>query len=192
MMSSKRISMIIVVGPSGVGKSSFVDRITSESKNIKDVITYTTRAMRTGESEGTPYHFVTEERFQALIADNFFVEWANVHGRLYGTPKDQIDRILKTPGDAVIMDVDVQGAKVFQAKYPGCLTIFIHPPNIEELKRRIINREGRAPADLAIRLENAKREVTEAKSFNAELTNDEFQPSYEKFKKIIEDYLKTV
>jgi guanylate kinase len=184
--------MIIVVGPSGVGKSSFVDKITAEEPSIKDIITYTTRNMRTGESEGYPYHFVTEERFKALISDNFFVEWANVHGKLYGTPRDQIEKTLATPGEAVIMDVDVQGAKVFQNKYKGCLTIFIHPPNMEELKQRIIKREGKPPIDIHVRLDNAKKEIAQSKLFDKELVNDEFSASYAEFKKMVADYLKTV
>ena len=84
MTDAKILPMIIVVGPSGVGKSSFVDKITAEIPSIKDIVTYTTRPMRTGEVDGTHYHFVQETRFKALIEDNFFVEWANVHGKMYG------------------------------------------------------------------------------------------------------------
>jgi guanylate kinase len=99
---------------------------------------------------------------------------------------------MATPGEAVIMDVDVHGAKVFQEKYPGCLTIFIHPPDLDELKRRIISREGKPPADLAVRLETAKKELTLASHFDEQLLNNDFGPSYAQFKKIIEDYLKSI
>jgi guanylate kinase len=181
--------MVIVVGPSGVGKSSFVEKLTGERKDILDVITYTTRPMREGESEGFPYHFVSPERFKALIAQDFFVEWAEVHGRLYGTPKDQIDNAL-SHDRPVIMDVDVQGAKAFQEKYPGCLTLFIHPPSMEELRRRIISRESKVPSDLDVRLATAEKEIRLSKDFDQEFVNDDYESSYAQFKKIIEEFLK--
>lgn len=183
--------MVIVVGPSGVGKSSFVEKLVSERQDILDVITYTTRSMRKGESEANPYHFVTEETFQGLIDEDFFVEWANVHGRLYGTPRDQIEASIER-GQPVIMDVDVQGAQIFQKRYPGCLTLFIHPPSLEELRNRIISREGgKAPHDLETRLANAEKEVGLSSSFDEQLTNDDFDVSYGQFKKIIEEFLKS-
>lgn len=185
---NRRIPMIIVVGPSGVGKSSFVDKITAELPHIKDVITYTTRNMREGESQGSPYHFVTEEDFIAKRDAGFFVEWANNHGKLYGTPKQEIhDSVEK--GEPVIMDVDVKGAATFMKEYPGCLTLFIHPPNMDELKQRIIKRESKAPADLEVRLENARKELKRCDEFDVQLTNDDFGRSYAEFKKIVEDFL---
>ena len=183
--------MIIVVGPSGVGKSSFVEKLTQEDRRIIDIITYTTRPRREGESEGNPYHFVTKDRFQSLKDEGFFVEWAEVHGRWYGTPRDQIDNAMQN-NNPVIMDVDVQGAKTFQQKYPGCLTLFIHPPSLDELRRRIIQRESKAPADLELRLKNAEIEMARADEFDQHLTNGEFGPSYSQFKKIIEEFLKSV
>lgn len=184
----RRIPMIIVVGPSGVGKSSFVDKITEELPKIKDVITYTTRNMREGESQGSPYHFVSKDEFLKKREDGFFVEWAEVHGRLYGTPKQEIHESLEK-GEPVIMDVDVQGAATFTKEYPGCLTLFIHPPNMDELKQRIIKRESKAPADLDVRLKNAQKELQRSGEFDVQLTNDEFSRSYAEFKKIVEDFL---
>lgn len=181
--------MIIVVGPSGVGKSSFVEKLTNENPKILDIITFTTRPMREGETEGFPYHFVSPEKFKALMSEDFFVEWAEVHGRLYGTPRNQIDDALQAKRP-VIMDVDIQGAKIFQEKYPGCLTLFIHPPSLDELRRRIVNRESKVPADLELRLKNAKAEMARADEFDEHLTNDDFDQSYSQFKKIIEEFLK--
>src|SRR6185437_12328949 len=104
----KGIGMIIVVGPSGVGKSTLVDKVTVEFPILFDTVTCTTRSIRKGESEGVPYHFMSETKFRDLIAQNYFVEWAMVHDKLYGTPKVQIDGAL-AEGRIVIMDVDVQG-----------------------------------------------------------------------------------
>jgi guanylate kinase len=191
-MSSKatpaKPSMIIVAGPSGAGKSSFLDKITREIDLLVDIITYTTRPMRAGESEGVPYHFVTDEKFLALIAEDFFVEHANVHGKRYGTPKHQIEDARKT-GKVAIMDIDVQGAQTFKAKYPDAFAVFIHPPSIDELRRRVIKRDGQVPKDLEVRMQNAEKEMAVAKTFDAELTNNDFDKSYAQFKKIIEEKL---
>jgi guanylate kinase len=182
--------MIVVVGPSGVGKSSFVERLASDNPAIVDIITYTTRAMREGEREGSPYHFVTPKRFHELKASGFFVEVAENHGRLYGTPKDQISNALshKRP---VVMDVDVKGARTFQSLYPGCLTLFIHPPNMAELRQRIVKRESKEPHDLELRLRNAEIEISQAHEFDTQMTNGVFESSYAEFKKIVEDFLAT-
>jgi guanylate kinase len=183
--------MIIVVGPSGVGKSSFVDLVTKEIPILFDTVTYTTRAMRAGESEGIPYHFVTEERFKNLLKEEFFIEHAIVHGRMYGTPKHQIDDAIAS-GRVVIMDVDVQGAKTFKEKYPAAYAIFIHPPSIDELRRRVIKRDGKALPDLETRMQNAQKEIKVAHEFDIELTNEDFEKSYTAFKKIIVEKLNLV
>ncbi len=188
MKNSSLTRMIIIVAPSGAGKSSFVDRITAEFKILRDTVTYTTRPMRAGESEGNPYHFVSLEKFEQLIEDEFFVEWAHVHQNMYGTPFYQIDDAFKK-GEVVIMDVDVQGADTFKAKFPDAMTIFILPPSIDELRRRVIKRDKKVPADLEIRMGNATKEIARAKEFDFQLVNDDFEASYAKFKKIIEDLL---
>ncbi|MCB0421118.1 MAG: guanylate kinase [Bdellovibrionales bacterium] len=179
--------MIIVVGPSGVGKSSFVDRAVQELPYLVDVITYTTRQMRPGESEGHPYHFVSQEEFSQLVENDFFVEWAHVHSNRYGTPRDQIvaawDR-----GSGVIMDIDIQGARACINEFPQLLSIFIEPPSLEELRRRIEKRSEFLPKDFEIRMENAKKEIAAASEFDCRICNDDFAESFGEFKKIIEEY----
>ncbi len=185
---NSKTRMIIIVAPSGAGKSSFVDRITSEFKILRDTVTYTTRAVRAGESEGNPYHFVSLEKFKQLIDENFFVEWAHVHQNMYGTPFYQITEAFQK-GEVVIMDVDVQGADTFKGKFPDAMTIFILPPSIDELRRRVIKRDKKVPADLEIRMANAAKEIARAHEFDFQLVNDDFEVSYAKFKKIIEELL---
>lgn len=180
--------MIIIVAPSGAGKSSFVDRITAEFKVLRDTVTYTTRPMRAGETEGNPYYFVDAQKFESLIAKNFFVEWAHVHQNMYGTPCYQIEEAFQK-NEVVIMDVDVQGADTFRSKYPDAKTIFILPPSIDELRRRVIKRDKKVPADLEIRMFNASKEIARAAEFDYQLVNDDFEASYAKFKKIIEELL---
>ncbi len=181
--------MIIVVGPSGVGKSTLVDRAKAEFSQLFDTTTYTTRAMRKGESEGNPYHFVSEEKFRELIEQGFFIEWAHVHNKLYGTPKHQIDDAIQS-GRVVIMDVDIQGARTFKEKYPAAFSIFILPPSLDELRQRISKRDKMDGGELDLRLENARKELAQAKQFNIQIVNADFGLCYVQFKKLIEEILK--
>lgn len=180
--------LILVAAPSGAGKSSFVERICKEEPRLEDVITHTTRAMRKGETAGNPYHFISQEEFTRRVAENYFVEWAHVHVNMYGTSWDG----LKNAWDrnkCAIMDIDVQGTATFRSKFPECKTIFIVPPSIDELRRRIEKRDGGKPADLEVRMQNAEREMALASTFDVQIVNDDFNASYAQFKKIIEDWL---
>lgn len=181
--------MVIVVGPSGAGKSSFLSRALKEMPKLVDTVTYTTRAMRTGESEGNPYHFVSKDRFEELIEQGFFIEWAKVHTNLYGTPRYQIDEAWKR-GQCVIMDVDVQGARTFKRHYPTALAVFILPPSLDLLRQRVLKRDGLEAQDLEVRMKNAAIEISQAQDFDIQLVNDEFESSYAHFKKIVEKFLK--
>jgi guanylate kinase len=181
--------MIIVAAPSGAGKSSFVERICKEIAALRDTVTCTTRSMRPGESQGFPYHFISRDEFEKKIKEQFFVEWAVVHNNLYGTPAHQIEDAWRD-GQCIIMDVDVQGAETFKKKYSEARTIFILPPSIEELRRRVIKREGQTPEDLEVRMKNAEKEISQAHQFEFTLVNDQFESSYLKFKKIVEDLLR--
>jgi guanylate kinase len=181
--------IIIVAAPSGAGKSSFVERICREDGRLEDTITYTTRKMRAGESQGHPYHFVSESEFEALLAKSFFVEWARVHTNLYGTPLNQLEAAW-AQGKCIIMDIDVQGAATFRGKYPrDSVGIFILPPSIDELRRRIVKRDGKVPDDLEVRMQNAEKELAHAGDFDFQVVNDVFEQSYAEFKKIIESLL---
>jgi guanylate kinase len=183
-----KTNLIILAAPSGAGKSSFIEKICAEKPVLFDTITYTTRAMRKGESQGVPYFFVTEDEFNAKKEDNFFVEWARVHNHLYGTSRVQIEDAWEQ-GRCVIMDVDIQGAKTFKTMYPQSQSIFILPPSIEELRKRIIKRDGKIPADIDVRMDNAKKEMKEASGFDYRIVNDHFETSYADFKKNIENLL---
>lgn len=176
-------AMIILIGPSAVGKSSFLERALSEDLGLCDIITYTSRSMRPGESEGAPYHFVTREKFEDLKAKDFFVEWALVHGNFYGTPKDQISDAWKR-GEVVIMDIDVQGALAVKKIYPQAVTIFLLPPSVDALRKRLINRGP--SGDLELRLKNAQAEMAFKDQFDYRVINDDFEKAYTEFRKIVE------
>ncbi len=180
--------MIVVAAPSGAGKSSFVEKIAKEDERLVDVITYTTRPMRKGESQGHPYYFISEEEFKKKIKEEFFVEWAHVHTSMYGTPYDQLEAAWKK-NLCVIMDVDVQGTATFKKKFPDAQSIFIIPPTIDELRRRVTRRDGKVPDDIEVRMKNAEREIKQASNFDFQVVNDQFDKSYSEFKKIIEKLL---
>ena len=182
--------MLIIVGPSGAGKSTFVDKICEDYSLFEDIITYTTRAMRKGESEGNPYHFVSTEEFQRLISENFFVEWALVHDNHYGTSLKQMEEAW-AKGHAVIMDVDVQGAKTYKSKFPEAVTVFILPPSIDELRQRVSLRDQGKTKNIELRMKNAEIEIKQAGDFDYQITNDEFPSAYDSLKKIIEENFET-
>jgi len=182
--------MILVAAPSGAGKSSFVDRAIKELPELEDVITYTTRAMRHHEVQGHPYHFISEDEFKNKVDQGFFIEWAKVHTKFYGTSLKSLHDAWNS-GKVVIMDVDIQGVRTFKQKLPeGLKTIFILPPSLDELKRRILNRDKVVPTDLDVRMKNAAIEMLEATNFDYKVVNAEFEESYHKFKKIIEELLR--
>jgi guanylate kinase len=153
-----------------------------------DIVTFTTRNIRKGESAGVQYHFISQEEFQKKISENFFVEWAKVHTNFYGTSYESLETVWAEEKCA-IMDIDIQGVATFKSKYPDAKTVFILPPSIDELRRRIEKRDGGMPADIEVRMANAEKELKEASKFDYQIVNDNFEHSYAEFKKIIEDLL---
>lgn len=183
-----KTKMIIVAAPSGAGKSSFVERLAVEDSRLHDIITYTTRSMRKNESQGKPYFFISKVEFDKKVKEDFFVEWALVHTNMYGTSFEQI-QLAWARDKVVIMDIDIQGVATFKSKYPEAKTVFILPPSIEELKRRVIKRDGGPPPDLEVRMINAEKEMRMAPEFDVQIVNDDFERSYAEFKKTVEKWI---
>ena len=183
-----KTKMIIVAAPSGAGKSSFVERLAAEDSRLHDIVTYTTRDMRNHESPGKPYFFIQKDDFEKKVKEGFFIEWAQVHTNMYGTSYEQIEGAW-TNGKVVIMDIDIQGVVTFKAKFPDAKTVFILPPSIEELKRRVIKRDGSPPPDLEVRMQNATKEMLKANEFDIRIVNDDFERSYSEFKKTVENWI---
>lgn len=182
--------LIILIGPSGVGKSTFIERILKEHARLCDIITYTTRKPREGEKEGDPYHFVAKERFEELIKQKFFVEWANNHGNLYGTPWNQFLEAWKNDR-VVIMDVDVQGARHFKREFPHALTIFLTAPGQDALRKRVMSRGlAKDAKDLDVRMQTAEREMKAAAEFDHLIVNDDFETAFRQFRNLVENLLK--
>lgn len=180
---------LLIIGPTAVGKSTLLGRALLDYPILCDIITYTTREPRSGEKEGDPYHFVPEAKFRDLMAGNFFIETANVHGKLYGTPRDQFEKT-HASGKVVIMDIDVQGAKKLLGFYPEAFTVFVKPPSMDSLRQRFLKRGVTSEKDLENRLVSAQKEMAQAGDFNKIIINDDFEAAYVELRKVIENILK--
>jgi guanylate kinase len=163
--------VVVVSGPSGVGKSTLLKKLTA-APGRRVAVSATTRAPRTGEVEGVDYRFVDAAGFQSMIDSGAMLEWAEVHGRRYGTPSDEVDPYV-AKGALVVLDIDVQGFRSVRAKRPKTPGIFLAPPSIAELERRIRGRGTEDEASLKRRLAAAKAEIAAATAYDAVVVNDD-------------------
>lgn len=174
---------IIVSSPSGAGKTTIVDAVLKRDKTVSRVITATTRAPRTGEKDGADYLFWSIKQFEQAIKKGQMLEWAQVHTHYYGIPKKSVDSLMKK-GICPILVIDVQGARTVKAQYPDAATVFIVPPSLKELKKRILGRNDNTQ-DIEIRLETAKKEMQELDRYDYALLNDDLKEAVEKMAGII-------
>ncbi|HRJ89302.1 MAG: guanylate kinase [Blastocatellia bacterium] len=165
-------NLIIISSPSGGGKGTLIREILQSVPDIGYSVSLTTRAPRFGEEDGRDYHFVTQQEFQDCIDRGGFLEYAEVHGNLYGTSRDQTDRIT-AEGRDVILEIDVQGAIAVLEKVPDAVSIFILPPSFEVLKARLTARNTEDAAGLALRLRNSITEVMQYERFDYVIVNEE-------------------
>jgi guanylate kinase len=163
--------LIIVSAPSGCGKTSLVKALLEQRDDIIVSISHTTRAKRTGDTNGIDYHFITTQEFEKLIQNNEFIEWATVFGNLYGTSKKSLQQSLQT--SSVIVEIDWQGARQLKQIFPNCITIFIKPPSIEELEKRLIHR-GDDTTIIAERMREAQSELSHQDEYDYVIINDNF------------------
>lgn len=157
--------LIVISGPSGVGKDALLSRMKEMGHPFFYAVTATTRPQRPGETDGVDYHFLTRVQFMEMIETGELLEWANVYGNLYGIPRKPVQQAL-TQGKDVIVRVDVQGAASIRRIAPEALLIFLSPPSMEELERRLRERKTEATADLELRLKTAQREMETLPSFD--------------------------
>ncbi|WP_333590245.1 guanylate kinase [Brevundimonas sp.] len=174
----RRGVLLIVASPSGAGKTSLCRRLMADHKGLELSISMTTRGIRPGEVADRDYHFVERAEFERLIAEDAFLEWADVHGNLYGSPRAPIDRAL-AEGRDVLFDIDWQGARDIAEKCPDdAVRVFILPPSLEELRRRLVTRSQDADDVIERRIANAKGEIEHCDDFDYVLVNDDFDRSY--------------
>ncbi len=175
--------LFILSAPSGTGKSTVASRLLSSLPGIRKVITATTREPRPGEVNNRDYIFMTREEFQKGIEEGFFLEYAEVYGNLYGTPADQVHRNISEGIDSLLV-IDVQGAFKVKENHPEAVSIFLMPPSLEELKRRIKQR-GHSDSNSEIRLRTAREEIPCAREFDYIVINDFIDKAVDHMRSII-------
>jgi len=181
---SDRGNLFVVVAPSGAGKTSLVNELLRRDGRMRLSISYTTRAPREGEAHGREYHFVDRNTFERMIASGDFLEHANVYGNYYGTSKRWIEAELAGDND-VLLEIDWQGARQVRSLFPEMVGIFILPPSIAELARRLEARGKDAPDTIATRMASARNEVSHVLEFEYIIVNEEFDSAVSDLQAIV-------
>ncbi len=164
--------LIVVTGPSGAGKDSVIDKAKELGLEFTSVTTTSTRPMRPGEAEGQPYYFLSRDAFEEKVENGEMIEWAEVYGNLYGSTKEEVEQ-KREKNDLVLIKVDPQGARTFKEMIPDAETIFIQPPSIEYLEKRLIHRGSDTPAVIQKRLEIARSELENLETWDKRIMNAE-------------------
>ena len=184
MIGSSKSLLIVLSGPSGVGKDAVISRMKELGHPLHFIVTATPRPKRAGERDGVDYLFLSEAKFQKMIEQGELLEWAEVYGHHYGVPKDQVKQALAESKD-VMIKVDIQGAATIKRLLPQAVLIFLAPPSLEELTERVKGRETEASPDLKLRLETAKREMESLPLFDYVVVNQEIDQAVSQIKAII-------
>jgi guanylate kinase len=176
--------LFVITAPSGAGKTSLIEAVMRLDPTLKISVSYTTRAPRKGEKEGVDYHFVDPPQFVAMRDRGEFLESAEVHGNFYGTSRQVILDALAR-GDDLILEIDWQGAQQVRRLYPQCIGIFILPPSVDELERRMRARGQDSDEVIRRRVENAREELAHAGEFNYAIINKDFETAKHELADII-------
>ncbi|MFV0681288.1 guanylate kinase [Ottowia sp.] len=177
-------NLFVVAAPSGAGKSSLVKALMEVDAGVRPCISHTTRAPRGQELDGREYHFVSDQVFDAMAANGDFVEWANVHGKRYGTSRQTIEQRMAA-GHDVVLEIDWQGALQIRLRFARAILIFVLPPSWDELRARLTRRGEDSVDVIELRLANAREELAQAKHFDYVIINEVFERALFDLKAIV-------
>jgi guanylate kinase len=181
----KKGPLILVSGPSGSGKSTLIRRVLEQRRfPLRLADSATTREKRAGEEDGVHYHFWTREKFEAALKADEFLEHAEVHGQLYGTPRSEVDGY-REKGEGVLLDIDVQGADQIRPLYPDVITVFIKLSRWEMYEERIRSRHSETDATIARRLQTARKELERAGDYQHTIINDDLETAVSEFSELV-------
>ncbi|BAY84859.1 guanylate kinase [Calothrix parasitica NIES-267] len=166
--------LIVLTGPSGVGKGTLMRLLLSRHPELNYSISATTRPPRPGEVDGKDYYFISRDKFQRLIEKGEFLEWAEFAGNLYGTSRKPVIDLMKS-GKSVLLEIELEGARQIRATFPELLSIFILPPTFNELEKRIRGRKKDSEDAISRRLKRAKEEIDSASEFDLQIVNDDLE-----------------
>jgi len=183
-LSERKPTVIVVSAPSGAGKTTVLARVLRDLGGIRFSVSHTTRAPRGAERDGVEYHFVDRPGFERLLAEGSLLEWAEVHGNLYGTGLSEIERA-KAAGVDILLDLDVQGAAQVRRRIPDAVTVFILPPSYDVLEARLRGRGQDDEATMRRRLAAAGREIDAFENYDYAIVNEDLDASVEELKSIV-------
>lgn len=183
-MEQKKTRLVVVSGPSGVGKGTIVKALTKRREDIVESVSCTTRAPRAGETHGKEYYFLSKEEFLQRIAEDDFLEYDEHFGNYYGTPKSFVRETLKTK--SVILEIDVVGGFNAKRAFPDCKLVMIAPPSVEELKRRLVNRETETLEEIEIRLSRLEYELSQQDKYDYVIVNDDLETAIVELEEIVD------
>ena len=176
--------IFVISAPSGGGKGTILAEAFKRDEQLVHAISVTTRKPRDNEQDGVHYHYTDTDTFKSWIEEDRFLEWAEVHGNLYGTLQDEMVRQLET-GHDVIFELDVQGMRSVKEHRPDAVTVFIMPPSFEVWEQRMRDRGGLVEAEMALRLRNGKDEMAAKHEYDFEIINDDLEEAVDAFSRIV-------
>lgn len=176
--------LMVVSGPSGVGKGTLVKRLCAEREDVVESVSCTTREPRAGEVHGKAYYFISMDEFQRRIKEGDFLEYDEHFGNLYGTPISFVREQLKTR--SVVLEIDVVGGKIAKEAFPECILIMIAPPSVEELKQRLLSRNSETEEEIADRLSRLDYELSQSHLYDYVIVNDKLEDAYRELNELID------
>lgn len=176
--------LLVISGPSGAGKGTLVEKLLEKDPSFCFSVSVTTREKRKTEVEDVHYHFISEEKYDELLAEDAFLEHASVHGHRYGTLKSEVYERMER-GQNVLLDIDPQGARAVMEKEPSCVSVFILPPSYAELKVRLHTRNTEKPEEIQRRLNNARGEIAQMGKYRYLIVNENLELAFEQLSAVV-------